>query len=137
MSNKEVKVKISNVSKIYKGTNKDVHALDNVNLDMKLAWEEPFGPVIPFIEFNTIEEVIEYSNNSEYGLQASIFTNNIELAESIALKLECGTVNINRSSSRGPDIFPFSGVKNSGFGTQGILDAILSMTKIKGIIFNK
>ncbi len=111
--------------------------IDNVTIDMKLAWEEPFGPVIPFIEFNTIEEVIEYSNNSEYGLQASIFTNNIELAESIALKLECGTVNINRSSSRGPDIFPFSGVKNSGFGTQGILDAILSMTKIKGIIFNK
>lgn len=111
--------------------------IDNVTTDMRLAWEEPFGPVIPIIEFNTIDEVIKYCNESEYGLQASIFTNNIEQAESIALQLECGTVNINRSSSRGPDIFPFSGVKNSGFGTQGIIDAILSMTRIKGIIFNK
>lgn len=111
--------------------------IDNVTLDMRLAWEEPFGPVIPIIKFNSIEEVIKYCNESEYGLQASIFTKDIKLAESIALELECGSVNINRSSSRGPDIFPFTGVKNSGFGTQGILDAILSMTKIKGIIFNK
>ena len=111
--------------------------IDNVNLNMRLAWEEPFGPVIPIIEFNSIEDVIKYSNESEYGLQASIFTNNIELAEIIALQLECGTININRSSSRGPDIFPFSGVKNSGFGVQGIIDAILSMTKVKGIVYNK
>lgn len=111
--------------------------IDNVKLDMRLAWEEPFGPVIPFIEFDKIDDVIKYCNESEYGLQASIFTNNIDLAESIGLRLECGTVNINRSSSRGPDIFPFLGIKNSGFGTQGIIDAILSMTRIKGIIFNK
>lgn len=110
--------------------------LDNVTLDMKIAWDEPFGPVIPIIKYNNVDEVIKYCNDSEYGLQASVFTNNIDLAENIALKLECGTVNINRSSSRGPDIFPFSGVKNSGFGTQGIIDAILSMTKVKGIIFN-
>ncbi len=110
--------------------------IDNVSLDMKLAWEEPFGPILPIIEFSNIDEAIEIANQSEYGLQASLFSSDKKLANEIAIKLECGTVNINRSSSRGPDIFPFSGVKNSGFGVQGIRDAIISMNRIKGIIEN-
>lgn len=110
--------------------------LDNVSEKMRIAWEEPFGPVLPIIEYENIEQCVKLCNESEYGLQASIFTKNIPLAEEIALQLECGTVNINRSSSRGPDIFPFLGVKNSGFGVQGLKDAIISMTKIKGIIYN-
>lgn len=111
--------------------------IDNVDKNTKLAWEEPFGPILPIIECNSIQECIELANKSEYGLQASIFTNNIEVAEQIAHKLDCGSVNINRSSSRGPDIFPFLGTKNSGFGVQGLEEAILSMTKIKGIVYNK
>lgn len=110
--------------------------LDKVTVDMDLAWEEPFGPVIPVLTFDDLAMCIENVNASEYGLQASVFTENLKLAEEIALKIDSGTVNINRSSSRGPDIFPFSGVKNSGFGVQGIKDAILSMTRVKGIIFN-
>lgn len=110
--------------------------LDNVKLDAKVAWEEPFGPVLPIIECKNIEECIKVANTSEYGLQASIFTKDINLAESIAYKLDCGSVNINRAPSRGPDIFPFTGRKNSGFGVQGIVDAILSMVKIKGIVYN-
>ena len=110
--------------------------LDNVNLDMKIAWEEPFGPILPIIEFKSIDDAIEIANQSEYGLQASIFTSNLKQAHEIALKLESGTININRAPSRGPDIFPFSGVKNSGFGIQGIRDAIFSMNRIKGIIDN-
>lgn len=111
--------------------------LDDVTLEAKVAWEEPFGPLLPIIECLNVDECIKVANNSEYGLQASIFTNDISLAESIAYKLDCGSVNINRAPSRGPDIFPFTGRKNSGFGVQGIVDAILSMVKIKGIVYNK
>ena len=111
--------------------------IDNVTLEMDLAWAEPFGPVLPIIKYDDLDICIENSNKSEYGLQASVFTQDMKKAEEIALKIEAGSVNINRSSSRGPDIFPFSGVKNSGFGTQGIVDAIVSMTRVKGIVYNK
>ena len=111
--------------------------LDNVSKDSRIAWEEPFGPVLPIIKCANVEECIKLANQSEYGLQASIFTRNIDLAEEVAEQIEAGSVNINRSSSRGPDIFPFLGLKNSGFGVQGLEEAILSMTKIKGIVYNK
>lgn len=107
-----------------------------VNLNTRLAWEEPFGPILPIIKFNSIEEAIEIVNKSEFGLQASIFTNDLKKAREIALEIESGSVNINRSSSRGPDIFPFLGIKGSGFGIQGIRDAIISMNEVKGIIHN-
>lgn len=109
----------------------------NVSLESKIAWEEPFGPILPIIKFKNIKEAIEISNKSIFGLQSSIFTKNLDLAKEIALKLEVGTVNINKASSRGPDIFPFLGIKKSGFGVQGIKDAIYSMNEIKGIIFNE
>ena len=110
--------------------------LDNVTIDMKVVNTEPFGPILPIIEFENINDAIKYANISEYGLQASVFTSNIDLANNIASQLECGTVNINKSSSRSPDEFPFMGIKNSGLGTQGVKYAILSMTKLKGIIYN-
>ena len=48
---------------------------DNVTLDMRLAWEEPFGPVLPIIRVASVEEAIEICNQSEFGLQSSVFTN--------------------------------------------------------------
>lgn len=104
---------------------------------MKIAWEEPFGPVLPIIEVKDVKQAIELNNASQYGLQASIFTKNEANALEIAKQLEVGTVNLNRSSSRGPDVFPFLGVKDSGIGVQGVTDAIISMTKYKGFIVNK
>lgn len=111
--------------------------IDHISLDSKLAWEEPFGPVLPIIRVNSIKEMIDIANQSQYGLQASIFTNNKEIALNISNLLNTGTVNINAPSSRGPDIFPFIGIKNSGFGVQGIIDAMKSMTRLKGVIENE
>ena len=110
--------------------------LDNVTLDMRIAWEEPFGPILPIIRIKSIEEGIEISNKSEYGLQGMIFTENIDLALNIAQALDVGTVQINGKSSRGPDHFPFLGAKSSGMGTQGIKFAVESMSRIKGIVMN-
>lgn len=111
--------------------------VSNVKTDMRIWKEEPFGPILPIITFETISEAIELANDSDYGLQCSIFTKNIDLAIKMHLDIEAGTININKSSSRGPDILPFFGVKDSGFGIQGITDAILSMNKLKGLVVNK
>lgn len=110
--------------------------LDNVNSKARVAWEEPFGPVLPVVHAKSVNEAIAISNASQYGLQASIFTKDKNEAMMIAKHLDTGTVNINKSSSRGPDIFPFVGVKDSGFGVQGIKYSIEAMTRIKGIIEN-
>ncbi len=111
--------------------------LHNINQNCRIAWEEQFGPVLPIRSFKSIDEAIEITNKSEYGLQASIFTSNIELAKKLASSIEVFTVNINSLPSRGPDIFPFGARKNSGKGLQGIKDAIISMNHLKGIIENE
>ena len=109
---------------------------DNVTTDMRLAWEEPFGPVLPFIRVNSVEEAIEISNKSEYGLQASVFTNNFPLAFKIAEQLEVGTVHINNKTQRGTDNFPFLGAKKSGAGVQGVKYSIEAMTTVKSTVFD-
>ncbi|GAA0116189.1 NADP-dependent glyceraldehyde-3-phosphate dehydrogenase [Clostridium senegalense] len=122
----------------YKRSGNIVHPtlLDNISLDMDIAWEEPFGPVLPIIRVASKEEAISIANKSQYGLQSSIFTKNINDAFDIANKLDVGTVQINSKTERGPDHFPFSGVKSSGMGTQGIKYSIESMSRLKSIIIN-
>ncbi|HET1929019.1 TPA: NADP-dependent glyceraldehyde-3-phosphate dehydrogenase, partial [Streptococcus pneumoniae] len=101
---------------------------DQVTKDMKVAWEEPFGPVLPIIRVASVEEAIAFANESEFGLQSSVFTNDFKKAFEIAEKLEVGTVHINNKTQRGPDNFPFLGVKGSGAGVQGIKYSIEAMT---------
>ncbi len=110
--------------------------IDHVTEDMKLAWDEPFGPVLPIIRIDNIPDMIELINKSKFGLQASIFSQNLEQAFNLASYLEVGTVNINGKSQRGPDSFPFLGVKDSGLGVQGIRETLLSSVRIKGLVIN-
>lgn len=109
---------------------------DNVTTDMRLAWEEPFGPVLPIIRVKDKDEAIEIANKSEYGLQSSVFTENINEAFYVADKLEVGTVQVNNKTERGPDHFPFLGVKASGIGTQGIKYSIEAMSRPKATVIN-
>ena len=109
---------------------------DQVTKDMKVAWEEPFGPVLPIIRVASVEEAIAFANESEFVLQSSVFTNDFKKAFEIAEKLEVGTVHINNKTQRGPDNFPFLGVKGSGAGVQGIKYSIEAMTNVKSIVFD-
>lgn len=109
---------------------------DHVTTEMRVAWEEPFGPVLPIIRVKSVDEAIEIANKSEYGLQSSVFTENINNAFNVARKLEVGMVQVNNKTERGPDHFPFMGVKNSGIGVQGIRYSIEAMSRIKGIVVN-
>ncbi|KAF7806518.1 NADP-dependent glyceraldehyde-3-phosphate dehydrogenase [Senna tora] len=105
--------------------------LDNVRPDMRIAWEEPFGPVLPVIRINSVEEGIHHCNASNFGLQGCVFTRDVNKAMLISDAMETGTVQINSAPARGPDHFPFQGIKDSGIGSQGITNSINMMTKIK------
>ena len=120
---------------ITKGNNIPFHIVETTK-DSRAWKEEAFGPLLPIVISDNEAEVIEIFNDTNFGLQNSIFTEDIEYAKELAIKLESGSVNINASSSRGPDVFPFLGVKDSGFGVQGIQEAILSMTRIINIVEN-
>ena len=99
--------------------------------------EEAFGPILPVVIIENEDNLVELINDTNFGLQNSLFTSDIEWAKNISYDIESGTVNINRSSSRGPDIFPFLGVKDSGFGVQGVEYALISMTRFLNTVENK
>ncbi len=109
----------------------------HVNNDMEIVWQEQFGPILPIQIYDDVTQAIQVINQSEYGLQASIYCHQEADFLKYAAFIECGSVNWNGITSRGPDIFPFSGIKESGFGTQGIGEALESMVKTKGYILNK
>lgn len=111
--------------------------LDQVTVDMDLAWEEPFGPVLPILRVKDETEMVRLANDSEYGLQSAIFTENYSLAMKLAHELKVGTVHINHRTQRGADHFPFLGIKNSGLGVQGIKYSIDAMMRMKSFVFER
>ncbi len=111
--------------------------LENATPAMDIVHSETFGPVISFIKVKAIEEAIKIINDSNYGLQVSIFTKDEGAGIKLAQSLDVGTVQINNRPQRGPDHFPFLGVKGSGIGTQGIRYTLEAMTRLKPIIINK
>ncbi len=111
--------------------------LDNVKLDMEIVRVETFGPVVSFIRVKDMEEAVSIVNSSAYGLQAAIFTCDEGTGIKLANKLDVGTVWVNSKPQRGPDHFPFLGIKGSGVGVQGIRYSLESMTRLKPVILNK
>lgn len=111
--------------------------LDNVNSNMEIVREETFGPIAPLIKVNGIQEAIDVANDTKYGLQAGIFTNDINKALKAAKSIEVGSVVINKQSTYRADNMPFGGCKMSGMGKEGIKYAVEDMTKSKLIIINQ
>lgn len=101
-----------------------------VNPEMKLYREEQFGPLIPVIPFDSIEEPIQYLIDSTHGQQVSIFSKDTsELSTLIdPLVNQVSRVNINCQCQRGPDVFPFTGRKDSAEGTLSVVDALRSFS---------
>nr|WP_249336150.1 aldehyde dehydrogenase family protein [Sinomonas gamaensis] len=98
--------------------------------------EEVFGPVVSLIPFVDVSEAIDLANNTEYGLQAGIFTQSVNHALAIAEKLQTGAVVINETSDVRIDSMPFGGFKKSGVGREGVKYALLEMTEPKSTIIN-
>ena len=111
--------------------------LDNVDSNMKIVQSETFGPVSPIIRINGIDEAIKAANNTKYGLQAGIFTNNINNAMKAIKEIEAGGVIVNKQSTYRMDNMPFGGCKMSGLGKEGIKYAMEDMTKNKMVVINQ
>lgn len=109
-----------------------------VSRDMKLYEEEQFGPVIPVVPFDDLEETIQYLIDSTHGQQVSIFSNDDEeIAKLIdPLVNQVSRVNINCQCQRGPDVFPFTGRKDSAEGTLSVVDALRSFS-IRSLVATK
>jgi len=110
--------------------------LRKVKDDMEVARVETFGPVVSFIEVDDIEDAVEMINDSKYGLQASVFTEDEGAGILLADSIDTGTVQINSNPQRGPDHFPFMGVRSSGIGVQGIRYSLEAMTRLKSVVLN-
>lgn len=109
--------------------------LTNLPPDCTLASEEVFGPVVTLYPVSNLESAIEESNSVNFGLQAGIFTRDLDKAFEAIQKLEVGGVMVNDSSDFRIDAMPFGGVKNSGLGREGIKFAIEEMTDPKVVCF--
>jgi lactaldehyde dehydrogenase len=110
--------------------------LSHVPTGVELFQQETFGPVAPLVAFNDLKKAIEMANDTPYGLQAAVFTQDISRAFDIAYRLEVGGVIINWSSALRVESLPFGGIKKSGIGREGLLDTINEMTQEKIILIH-
>ena len=106
--------------------------LKNVSPKMSIAQEEVFGPVAPIIVADDEVEAIELANNSEYGLGASIWTQDLDKAERLSSSVESGIVSVNNVVASDPRV-PFGGVKKSGFGRELSRYGMLEFVNIKSV----
>ncbi|EDW20407.1 aldehyde dehydrogenase family protein [Bacillus pumilus] len=100
----------------------------------KVVCEEVFGPVVSILPYAELEKAIKEANDSRYGLQAGIFTNQLDVALHAAKELETGGVVINGTSNFRLDHWPYGGIKRSGLGREGPRFAIEEMTETKMIV---
>ncbi len=103
---------------------------DRVDNRMTIAREEIFGPVLSTLTFKTAEEAVKLANDSHYGLEANLWTNDLTKAHSIARALRAGTVTVNTRDGGGIEV-PFGGYKQSGSGRDKSLHALEKYTQLK------
>jgi glyceraldehyde-3-phosphate dehydrogenase (NADP+) len=101
-----------------------------VSKDMRVYEEEQFGPVTPILSFKNIEEPLDDMAESNYGQQVSVFGSDVNTLSPLIdtlVNLVC-RVNLNSSCQRGPDVYPFTGRKDSAVGTLSVHDALRSFS---------
>lgn len=98
--------------------------IDNPPENARVVQEEAFGPVLPMLRFDDVDEVVARVNASDYGLGASVWSKDVEAAMRVARRLEAGTVWINQNINLRPDT-PFAGHKKSGFGVENGVEGLL------------
>lgn len=107
---------------------------DQIDPQARIAQEEIFGPILVAIKFKDYDDAVRISNGIEYGLTASVFTNDYTTAMSYSRDVEAGYVWVNTVSRLMPGT-PYGGVKNSGIGREGHLEELYSFTTEKNITF--
>ncbi|GGE54037.1 aldehyde dehydrogenase family protein [Priestia taiwanensis] len=110
--------------------------LVDVPSQAKVSCQEAFAPIVLINRVSSIEDAIQCVNDSQFGLQAGIYTNNIRTAMNAANELKVGGVMINDIPTYRVDHMPYGGVKESGTGREGVKYAIEEMTEMKLIVIN-
>ncbi|MGG1921756.1 aldehyde dehydrogenase family protein [Chryseobacterium sp. NRRL B-14798] len=113
-----------------------VTLVGNVDNGDRIVDEEQFGPVLPIIKYKTLEEAISKANDSENGLGASVWSDDPDEAQKVAVQLEAGTVWINQHGAIHPFV-PFGGVKQSGYGVEFGIEGLKAVTVPKVISIKK
>lgn len=106
--------------------------LSNVTPAMRVAKEEVFGPVLSILTFSSEDEALALANSLDYGLTASVWTQDVNRSHRFAHRLEAGFIWINGSSQHFPGV-PYGGFKASGLGREESLDELLSFTQVKAV----
>jgi len=110
--------------------------ITNTKKEMKVCSLEVFGPVVTIEKYTDFSEAIKNVNDSEYGLQAGVFSNGINEMNQAYNELEVGGVIINDVPTFRVDHMPYGGIKNSGFGREGIKYSIFEMLEPKLLVKN-
>lgn len=110
--------------------------VENVTEDMKIVKDETFAPTLSLIPFTDFKDAVSKLNNSVYGLQAGIFTDNVKNAYYAIDTLDVGGVMINDIPTFRIDLMPYGGMKSSGYGREGPRYAVEEMTEIKCVRFH-
>ncbi|MCH2236477.1 MAG: aldehyde dehydrogenase [Sphingomonadales bacterium RIFCSPHIGHO2_01_FULL_65_20] len=110
--------------------------VDNPPEDSRVVTEEAFGPVLPLLKFDDIDDVIARANATEYGLAGAVWAADIEAATAIAHRLDTGTIWINQNLQSTP-FTPLAGAKQSGFGQENGVPGLLEFTRPKAIFIPK
>ena len=110
--------------------------LDNPPEDSRIVQEEQFGPVLPLLKFEDVEDVIARANATDYGLGSSVWSADVEKALAIGSRLQSGSVWINETQYIMPT-GAFSGHKSSGIGVEGAQEGLMEYTNAQTIWINK
>ena len=105
--------------------------LANVTPEMRIYEEESFGPVVTIVPVSSTEEAIEAANDTEYGLSAAVFSEDVDQAMEVARRIESGICHINSSTVHDEPQMPFGGVKASGWGRFGGRAALEEFTELR------
>lgn len=110
--------------------------LDQVDPQMRVSKDELFGPAVAVTRFDNIEDAIHMANQTEFGLAAGIFTQDLDRAMRFAREVDAGNLNINWSSQWRADAMPYGGLKHSGMGKEGPHYALREMTEEKMVVMH-
>jgi acyl-CoA reductase-like NAD-dependent aldehyde dehydrogenase len=110
--------------------------LADVKPDMKVSKSEVFGPAVAVTPAGSIDDAIEMANDTNYGLSAGIFTQNLDWAMKFVQEVESGNLHINWGPQWRADLMPYGGLKESGFGKEGPKYAVQEMTETKMVVFH-
>lgn len=110
--------------------------IENTSPEMKVICGEVFAPLVSLIPYENFDDAIDMTNDSVYGLQAGVYTKDINKSFKAFKKLHVGGVIINDVPTYRADHMPYGGVKESGTGREGLKYAIEDMTELKTMVFN-